>query len=269
MSPWRTLADEFAQWQVAGQAPTLWWRDDDAVEPSENLTTLFRISEAHTVPLALAVIPETNTLGPDDLSRLTTVFQHGYAHRNHAGAAAKKCELGPERRADHVIGELMTGRDALERVFGQAFLPVLTPPWNRVAGHIRVMLPELGYCGLSQFGARSNPRIGSMHIVNTHVDIIDWKGSRGFVGEEKAIGQLVAHLSQRRQGFADPDEATGLLTHHLVHDDACWSFMERLFDTVGAADSASWLTATDMFSESPPTARPVDSAIGSKGDGAS
>jgi len=246
MTVWRALQDELDAWQAGGRSPVLWWRDDDAATPSGALDQLIAVSEDHKVPLALAVVPEQNVLTPGHLGTLTTPLQHGYAHRNHAGPGAKKCELGPERRADHVIGELMAGRDALDRAFGARLLPVLVPPWNRLAGHLRVMLPELGYCGLSQFGPRSHPAIGAMRCVNTHVDIIDWKGTRGFVGETAAVQQMVDHLRQRREGQADPEEATGVLTHHLVHDPACWAFLETLFEFMAGAD-IRWKDAPALF----------------------
>lgn len=248
MTVWAALWEELDAWQAIGRAPAVWWRDDDAAKPCAALDQLMALSEAQRAPLALAVVPERNILTADHLGALTTPLQHGYAHRSHAGPDAKKCELGPERRADHVIGELMAGRDALDRAFGPRLLPVMVPPWNRLAGHLRVMLPELGYCGLSQFGPRSHPAIGAMRCVNTHVDIIDWKGTRGFVGEAAAVQQMIDHLRQRREEQADPDEATGVLTHHLVHDPACWAFLETLFEVI-ADSTIQWADAPALFGD--------------------
>ena len=53
-----------------------------------------------------------------------------------------------------VLGELGTGRMALERLFGARPLPVLVPPWNRIAPALVPTLPEIGFAGLSTFGAR-------------------------------------------------------------------------------------------------------------------
>jgi hypothetical protein len=74
--------------------------------------------------------------------------------------------------------------------------------------------------------------LGELNIVNTHVDVIDWHGGRGFLGEAAALDLLIGHLSARRQGRADPDEPTGLLTHHLVHDADTWRFLENLQDFI-------------------------------------
>ena len=254
MTGWSDLRRELDLWAARGETPTLWWRDDDAAEPSADLDRAMALAQAAAVPLALAVIPAENRLTAADLAGAVAPVQHGYAHRNHAGPGAKKCELGAERRADHVIAELMTGRDVLEKAFGSAFRPVLVPPWNRLGAHLPPLLPELGYAGLSRFGARDRPAIGAMRIVNTHVDIIDWKGARGFVGVEAALGQAIGHLQARRGGTADPAEATGLLTHHRVHDPGCWDFLEELFAVTAGNGAAEWCSAASLFQPSPPRA---------------
>jgi len=247
MTGWAALHAELDRWSAEGRDADLWWRDDDAASAAPSLKQLLALAEVSAVPLTLAVIPEQNRLTGKDLNPLITPVQHGYAHRNHAAPTAKKCELGPERRADHVIGELMTGRDTLEKAFGDAFCPVLVPPWNRLADHLRILLPELGYAGLSRFGPRDMSALGAMRVVNTHVDIIDWKGARGFVGTEVALDRLIEHLEARRESLVDPNEPTGLLTHHLVHDPACWSFLADLFRETGAHAAVRWRDAASMF----------------------
>ncbi len=247
MTGWGDLRRELDLWALQGETPTLWWRDDDAVAPSAALDRTMALAGTFAVPLALAVIPAESRLTAADLAGPVTPLQHGYAHRNHAGPKAKKCELGPERRADHAIAELMTGRDVLEKAFGDMFRPVLVPPWNRLGAHLPPLLPELGYAGLSRFGVRERPAIGAMRMVNAHIDIIDWKGSRGFVGAEAALAQTIGHLRARREGAADPAEATGLLTHHRVHDAGCWDFLERLFAVTAASGIAEWRSTAALF----------------------
>src|SRR5437868_68132 len=190
MTTWRHLEDEAAHWTEAGRAADLWWRDDDAADGGPALDRLLAIHRDIGVPLALAVVPAKAT---DALAeRLAAepgvdLLQHGYAHVNHAAPADKKVELGPQRPAMLVLGELGTGRLALERLFGQRPLPVLVPPWNRIAPALVPTLPEIGFRGLSTFGPRqrSHPVKGLL-AVNTHVDLIDWK-SRRFVGEAAAL----------------------------------------------------------------------------------
>ena len=78
-----------------------------------------------------------------------------------------------------VLGELGTGRMALERLFATRALPVLVPPWNRIAPELVPTLPEIGFAGLSTFAARRRDQpVSGLRQVNTHVDLIDWKDRR-------------------------------------------------------------------------------------------
>jgi hypothetical protein len=232
MSSWQDLDREIGLWAAAGRRATLWWRDDDAVADTPALRRLLDVARA---PLALAVIPEG--AGADLAAVLdrqpgapgATVFQHGFRHRNNAAPDAKKCEF-PDGRAPEVSAdELRRGRDRLTALFPRRFLPVFTPPWNRIGSGAIEMLAELGFRGLSTYLPRRAARLSGLAIVNTHVDVIDWQ-TRRFLGEAPALDLLVGHFQARRLGAADPAEPTGLLTHHLVHDAETWRFLENLQD---------------------------------------
>ena len=127
-------------------------------------------------------------------------------------------------------------------------VPVLAPPWNRVHPALAASLGAAGYWGLSTYGARKPvPGEWGLVQVNTHVDIIDWKGTRGFVGEAPALGQAVRHLAARRVGAADASEPTGWLTHHAVHDEGDWSFLEKLFEVTRAIPGVRWHAVRELF----------------------
>jgi hypothetical protein len=81
---------------------------------------------------------------------------------------------------------------------------------------------------------------------NTHVDIIDWRGTRGFCGEEAALAAAARHLAARRTGAADSSEPTGWLTHHEMHDGAAWNFLSYLFDRTRRL-GARWVDAASIF----------------------
>ena len=250
---WDALAGELDAWGAAGRTATFWWRDDDATAPSPELDAL--LDTAASAPVALAVVPHGAS---EDLpGRLAgapnvTVLQHGYAHANHAPEGEKKVELGPHRRADHVIAELATGQDRLDRLFGDRFLPVLVPPWNRIAPYLVPMLPEMRYRGLSTFAPRRRAQpVAGFPQVNAHVDLIDWRGSRAFVGAEPALAAAIQHLSDRREGRADPEEATGILTHHLVQNADSWAFTGRLLASIDAHPAAELCAAGDLFRSNP------------------
>ncbi|TDQ86433.1 hypothetical protein A8950_0125 [Dongia mobilis] len=260
---WDDLARECDRWAEAGAQPTLWWRDDDAVADSPALRQLMAVAQ---VPVALAVIPlaPERPLQPSLDEALAawpaaSVLQHGIAHRNRAAASAKKSEFPPAdpsdpsaaRMAAEIAAGLTAGRAALERAFGPRFLPVLTPPWNRLAPVWAGSLPGLGFRGLSRFGEppyAARPAIAGLREIDTHVDVIDWRGGGGFLGEAACLGRLAGHLAARRAGAARRDQPTGLLTHHLVHDAATWRFLENLQDWLARrGNPASFQDARDLW----------------------
>ena len=256
---WSALDRELDRWAAAGRRATLWWRDDDAVAPTAALDRLLGIAGAQRAALALAVIPAGAS--PELAARLeahpgpVAVLQHGFAHVSHAQSGEKKAELGPHRAVEAVLDELAAGGRRMTALFGAtgvSALPVLVPPWNRIAEAVVAKLPAAGFAGLSSYGPRPR-RFAAPGLlqVNTHADIVDWRGSRGFLGEAAAIDLLVGHLHARRSGAADVEEPTGLITHHLVHDAACWSFCTRLAARVAAHPAACWLDAATIFNMPP------------------
>lgn len=183
MSSWDQLRAELDLWQSEGRIATAWWRDDDAVTVTPALETLLRFEQDYKVPLALAVIPAD--LRDDLVERLvetldTRVLQHGWSHQNHMPAGRKKQELDDVRDIGDVVADLRRGFSVLQSRFGNRFLPVLVPPWNRVADDVVASLQSLGFCGISTFNPRKTlePYKGVLQV-NTHVDVIDWAGNPG------------------------------------------------------------------------------------------
>ena len=238
-SGWQDLRDELDAWAAAGRTATFWWRDDDAVRQTPALERLLDVQQRTGVPLALAVIPAGVDAG---LARRlgdvpgVSVVQHGFSHENHAAPGGKKAELAVGRDRSQVVGELAAGRERLANLFGERSRPLLVPPWNRIDPDLVPLLGELGFDGVSTFAGTNR--------ADCHVDIIEWKGSRGFVGEGEALAKAVRHLAARRRDDSGP---TGLLTHHLVHDEACWTFIEAFIDGVGKHAGARWIPLDEVL----------------------
>ena len=247
---WQNFIAEIARWRESGQQVDFWWRDDDACRPDPALTRLITLANRTAVPLALAVIPgDARADAFDPASAMVSVLQHGIDHRTRAAAGEKKTEFSAAEPVHEALKRLLRGRTQLEQLVGTQALPVLVPPWNRIsAPQLVEHLAGAGYRGLSCFGPRrSRYAAPGVVLVNTHVDIIDWRGSRGFVGEDIALELATRHLQARRSGLADAGEPTGWLTHHAVHDEAAWAFMERLLELTGSATGVSWLGAPAIF----------------------
>lgn len=245
---WHDLEAELGCWGDAGLAATLWWRDDDAASAGARLGRLFAIADG--IPLALAVIPAAAQC--DLAERIAgmasvAVLQHGWRHVNHGGEG-KKSEFPPGRTPDAVASDLAAGRARLAALFAGQALAVLAPPWNRFDAAFLPLLAAAGIGAISCIKPRA-ARWPAPHVfaVNVHADLVDWRGGRGFVGEGAALGALLAHLRDRRLGRCDADEPTGILTHHLVQDEAADAFLTRLVALIRAHPAAHWLDPRVVF----------------------
>jgi hypothetical protein len=244
---WTELRAELDRWAALGRHATFWWRDDDAVAPGPALDRLLALAARHGRWVALAVIPAGAEPALADRLAGTpaAVIQHGWAHRSHAPAGEKTAELGDHRPTEVVLAELTAGRERLDVLFGDRFRPVLAPPWNRIGPQIRARLGEAGLNILSGFGARD--AVAGPAQLNTHADPIDWRGGRGFAGVDRALAPILRHLVDRRGGAADPQEPTGLLTHHLAHDDEGWIFLDGLLSTLARHPAVAWPDPDSLF----------------------
>lgn len=254
MSVWEKLKAELDAWSTAGQQAEFWWRDDDAIDATPTLDRLLALRRQLGIPLSLAVIPANarpmlaaSLRGESDID----VLQHGYAHINHRPDGEKKAELKTDRELWDIARELAEGRGCMIRVFGDdGWRGVMVPPWNRIDPEVAGLLPGLGYHGLTTFDRRAEAEpFPGLTVVNTHIDIVDWVDTRAYAGDAAVIEAAVQHLAAKRTGDADPAEATGLLTHHLAHDEGCWAFIERFGMATVAHPAAVWRSATDLFGE--------------------
>lgn len=242
MTGWPELAAALDAIAEDGKAIRVWWRDDDAGRDHPKLDRLLELALRRGLPVALAVVPawlEDAAQARIAASPHASVLQHGFAHRNHAPSGAKSCELGG-REIGIILAELAQGRAMLLDAFGASFLAVLVPPWNRIDRRLIRRLTACGFCGLSTFGRREAPEAAAgLTQVNTHLDPIDWRGERLFVGEVAALERLIAVL--------DPDEPIGILSHHLAMDEPGWQFLDQLLGVLAAHPGARLCSARDLF----------------------
>lgn len=222
----------------AGRPIRFWLRDDDVQQPSVALDTLLDLC-AGRVPLTLAAIPARaegalaeRLAGLDGVS----VAVHGWAHVNHAWPHEKARELGRHRPAAVVAAEVEAGLARLRDLMPGQVVPVLVPPWNRVAPDVVAVMR--GFRALSVF---KSERPAALPMVNVQVDIIDWRGHRG--------GQDLGVVERRILARAYRQRPVGILAHHLVHDAAAWQVLERLFGVTCGHPGASWVTLSQLVDE--------------------
>lgn len=237
---WGPVEAELAHWRAAGKPARLWLRDDDAITVTPALQRLAAMTRNAAIPVMLAVIPAG---AEPDLADFVArqpawrVAVHGFAHHNHAPRGEKKAEFGPHRPREAVLADIVRGLDWLDGLFAAKLAPVLVPPWNRIGEDVVAELPRLGIEVLSAFGAEPTGLVAGPRRLNTHVDIIDWRGSRSGLDHQALIAQLAASLAQARAAGGRP---VGILSHHLVHDAAAWGFLEALTAFVRPRGDVGW-----------------------------
>jgi hypothetical protein len=228
---WERFEDEV----VRRGGASFWWRDDDAALPSPALERLMSFD----VPLALAVVPQAAV--PELFHLLkdsVSVLQHGTDHRNRAAPGEKKTEFPAAEPDELALERLVAASQRLRKMAGERALPVLVPPWNRIRPPLAEKLGSIGMTGLSCDGkARA---VQGVKQVNTHIDIVAWREGKRFIGEEQALSAALELME-----VTDP---VGWLTHHAVHDEAAWRFLERL----ARVEGVRWRGAAELFSYTAP-----------------
>lgn len=257
-SVWRPLDEALRRAVDQGRTVRVWWRDDDATAQTPALDRLLALTRRFAVPLAIAAVPAQAR--PSLRERLegeaVAILVHGLAHANHAPPGVKKAELGPHHRIADRRAKVAEALAQARAKLGPSVLPVLVPPWNRIAPDLVGALPDIGYCGLSTFGHRSRPEPArGLRQVNAHIDPIDWRGSRGLVEPVGLAAHVAGLIAAQGTGLAEPDEPLGLLTHHLVQDEAVWAFCEALVERLAASAAVRFVAMPDLLSATVPQNR--------------
>ena len=94
---WSPLNSELALWRAEQRPLPIWWRDDDAVEPTPALDRLTALANTLGLPVHAAVIPK---LAQPSLAKFCAdqdqviPLVHGWQHVSHAPGGHKKAEFG-------------------------------------------------------------------------------------------------------------------------------------------------------------------------------
>ncbi|HEY3949565.1 polysaccharide deacetylase [Phenylobacterium sp.] len=247
------LALELRRWRRAGRTARLWWRDDDAAGSATTLERLLldrlvAVARKAGTPVTLAVVPSGELSGLAvrlaEAPALVSVAQHGTDHQNRrAGAAAG--ELPHDWTAAQV-------REALNHGWARmATLPraikVFMPPWNDLHPALAAVLAEEGYQALSASGGLGEAAGSGLPRLDGHLDLMRWRGGVRFRGRGRFAANLTAELRRRRRARRW-DAPIGLLTHHLAHDAAAWSFLAEFLAWTRARPEFAWTSLQELLS---------------------
>ncbi|OAS26655.1 glycosyltransferase [Methylobacterium platani] len=231
LSDFRLLIDALTRAADEGRTVDLWWRDDDATAHTPALDRLLALASRSGWPLALAAVParaEPSLAGRLAYEAGIDLLVHGLAHADHAPPGSKTAELGPHRSPTALRADAADALALATARLGPRLLPVLVPPWNRIAPDLVAALPALGYRGVS--AAAPLPPVPGLIQAHAAVDPVAWRAGGGLADPAWIIDKAA-----RAVAAGGP---VGLLTHHLVQDEATWTFCARLLDRL-AAQAAS------------------------------
>lgn len=216
------LRHELAIWRRAWRKPILWWRDDDARTATWQLDRL--LYARGDLPLTLAVIPDVD-LKPLShrlaRERGVAIAQHGVDHENRLTVPGRRSEFPDATSQGDINAALAAGRARL----AAAGLPpaAFTPPWNEADARLIEAIAAAGY-GAWSAGIYGSARSGLQHV-GAQIDVLRWKGEPHFRGRHRIFNALRKELELRRETGCF-EEPIGLLTHHLVMDEASWTFLD-------------------------------------------
>ncbi|WP_372785706.1 polysaccharide deacetylase [Phenylobacterium sp.] len=236
---------EAGRWRRAGRTARLWWRDDDAAGPSPRLDRLLAISRETKVPLTLAVVPGGDM--PALAARLAdtagvAVVQHGVDHQNRrAGSVAG--EFPHDWTESQVEAELRRGWRLIQGL--PRAQRVFVPPWNDIHPRLQAALRAGGYAAWSANGALGG---GAPARADVHLDLLRWRGGARFRGQGRLLAALAAEMRRRRRAGLW-DAPIGLLTHHLVHDEAAWGFLADFLRWTSRRPEFAWVSLTHLVRE--------------------
>jgi hypothetical protein len=254
----RELRRELREWELTGRKARFWWRDDDAVSDTPALRRLLALAEEIETVVALAVIPGPADYGLVKLvaSAPACIWQHGWRHQwQHEDGAHgySHGEFGEGRDLESMMADAHNGQIVLDRIFGNAgWQRVFVPPFHALSVPFKMLLPSLGYWGLSAGLPRTLP-IDTVAEVNAEVDIMGWLERKAH-GLDVISKMLVEQLVSRRQGHIPVRSPIGLLTHHLAHDEEAWRCVTELLRFLKRETAVEIVPADLLFDQ--PKANP-------------
>jgi len=188
------------------------FRDDDVGWANDELRALLACFRRHSVPLDLAAIPTALTAefadeiraAHDEAPALVGIHQHGFSHTNHE-LLGRKCEFGISRTEEEQYWDIQLGKMKLDAMFGFAFDPIFTPPWNRCTETTGECLSELGFGVLSRDATAPSLRVSGLKELPIAIDWFAKKNGERFPFQ--SLGTLIADRVKQKQHV-------GIMLHH-------------------------------------------------------
>jgi len=264
---WHEVRRELSLWEAARLKARVWLRDDDAIRFTPALRRLEALAVRHGIQIGLAVIPG---LAEPDIVEYVHDHQsafhpmcHGWMHEAHSGIGFG--EFGSNRTLQALRVDAVRALKRFQTLFGDQ-RPIFVPPFGRLDSGFLPELLRIGFAGISNKPALRQCRLARLHgalswlpqgmtglapppgLLDVHVDPVDWERSTALADTAVAM-RFVGELRLRRKGYVRIDAPIGILTHHLVHDEAIWSRVAQLLDVLSVSPAVTFRQAARLSAE--------------------
>ncbi|MGW8161153.1 MAG: polysaccharide deacetylase family protein [Desulfobulbales bacterium] len=230
----------------SGQPLQIFFRADDIARINKPFSRLMHLFITYEMPLCLAVVPKwldrsgwEKMQEYDPASPLWCWHQHGWSHTNHE-LQGKKCEFGESRDRAALHADLLHGKEHLDRILGNLFLPVFTPPWNRCSVETLDILAELGFLAVSRFKDAQPTAAGIVTELAVNVDL----HTRRETDSRQDWLNLFEDMTEAAQSGR-----LGFMLHHQRMNGAAFDFLEILLSELRSNPGVICGTFRDLLRE--------------------
>ncbi len=246
---WEARLEELFR-KHSGKIPPVFFRADDIGAWGQGLHAMLRLFKHHGMPLALAVVPawinsrriEKICEKVDISDSLWGWHQHGWRHINW-NKDGKKAEFCKSRSREQQWADIWKGHTKLVDLFGSNFVPVFTPPWNRLDLTTLDVLQHLGFRAVSMDGpfprgAKKTVRLGNFRIMlDLHTRKVQY--------EAYAFDELLKDLDTV---FAHKNPVGIMIHHHRMNINA-FLFLHRFLELLKVYSKSPILSFREMLED--------------------
>ncbi|MCE5245258.1 MAG: polysaccharide deacetylase family protein [Syntrophobacteraceae bacterium] len=231
-TPLEGWQDKLAQTlkRVSGShQPAVFFRADDIGAGGRAFETMCHIFRESAVPLAMAVVPawlsdvrKTQLFQSAPLDEpLWGWHQHGWRHVNWQ-RTGKKSEFGEHRPFEKQWRDIFQGRQKMIDIFGEHFVQVFTPPWNRLSNATLRVVQDLGFKGVSLMGTFPRNLKPPIVLANLRIQLdLHTRKSKDAPADYDALLEELAFLLNKK-------EPVGIMIHHHRMTPFAFQFLHTL-----------------------------------------
>ncbi len=226
---WRVRLHEAAERWTGNHVPAVFFRADDIGAGGRAFEALCRLFRHHETPLAMAVVPAwISQVRREQLFRsapfdepLWGWHQHGWRHVNWQ-RSGKKSEFGEHRPFEKQWRDIWQGRQKMEEIFLDRFIPVFTPPWNRLSPLTIKIVQQLNFKGVSLAGPfpRGVRNPSSLANLRVQIDLHTRKARESEQDYSSLLEELSSVMAKR--------EPIGIMLHHHRMSLFAFEFLNEL-----------------------------------------